>query len=179
MKCSRFARSRLLLIGFCWSAALSVYGQDMEATFVDAAWTGEGIPQGQQCQRFGGENPESPAVQLHNVPESAEAIVLEFSDRSFVRMDKGGHGKVGYKIESGQSEVVVSPVQGHREELPEPFFVVQLHQAPGWDKAGAYLPPCSGGRGNEYFIDIKAVTLRDDQSVGTVLAQTSIQMATY
>lgn len=155
------------------------HAQEMQATFTDPAWTGDKVPEGQQCQRFGGENPHSPELKITNIPSGADAIVLEFSDRTFEQMNNGGHGKVGYKISGDRSEVTIPSIPGHTMDLPEGFFVVAPHRAPNWDKAGAYLPPCSGGRGNQYAIDIKAVKLDDNQEVSEVLAETSIGMGAY
>jgi hypothetical protein len=160
--------------------SVSATGQDLSASLADPAWTGEGIPAGQQCQRFGGQNSESPEVTVQNIPAGTEAIVLAFSGRSLARMDNGGHGQVAYKLSGDDQASVTAPsVPGHTNDLPEGFFVVQEHQAPNRDKAGAYLPPCSGGRGNDYFIDIKAVKLEGDQQVGEVLGETSVKLATY
>lgn len=153
--------------------------QEMKASLADPAWNGEAVPDGQQCQRFGGTDPRSPTVRIENIPAEAEAIILEFSDRSFARMDEGGHGKVGYLLDGDKDAITVPPVPGHTEELPEGFFVAQVHRAPGWDKAGAYLPPCSGGRGNVYFVDIKAVTLEEDREVSEILGETSVQLGKY
>ena len=74
-------------------------------------------------------------------------------------MDNGGHGKIGYKISPGSKEITIPSVPGHSFELPETFFIVAPHQAPGWDIAGAYMPPCSGGNGNNYYVTVKAVDL--------------------
>lgn len=179
---SQFAtfRAKAMAVGGLLFLSFNAIAQDLSASLADPAWTGDGIPEGQQCQRFGGDNPQSPEVKMENIPEGTQAIVLAFSDRSFERMDNGGHGQVAYMITDATTDMVTIPsVPGHTESLPEGFFVVQPHQAPGWDKAGAYLPPCSGGRGNNYFIDIKAVKLKGDQEVGEVLAETSVKLATY
>ncbi|MCW8193557.1 hypothetical protein F6455_01995 [Proteobacteria bacterium 005FR1] len=174
-----FSSRAIAVSAMCLLSSLAT-AQDLSASLADPAWTGDGIPQGQQCQRFGGQNPESPEVKIENIPQGTQAIVLAFSDRSFERMDNGGHGMVAYKLSGEHSGSVTIPsVPGHTENLPNGFFTVQAHQAPGWDKAGAYLPPCSGGRGNNYFIDIKAVKLAGDQQVGETLAETSVKMATY
>lgn len=169
----------LVLAGIC-SIASGATAQELKASLADPAWSGDGIPEGQQCQRFGGTDPKSPTVRVENIPAGAEAIILEFSDRSFARMDEGGHGKIGYKLSGENKDAVTIPsIPGHTEELPDGFFVAQVHRAPGWDKAGAYLPPCSGGRGNDYFIDIKAVELEGDNEVEEILGETSVKMAKY
>lgn len=156
----------------------AVAAEALNVSLAEPTWNGTHLPEGQQCQRFGGEDPHSPALQVTNIPKDANALILEFSDRDVARMDKGGHGKVGYRLD-GAEEVTVPAVPGHTDTLPEPFFVVEMHQAPRWDVAGAYLPPCSGGRGNNYFIDVKAVKLGDDQQVQSVIASASVRMAVY
>jgi hypothetical protein len=137
-------------------AGLPLGAAELEARFVDPAWDGDKVPDGQQCGRFEGEG-VTPEIVVGGIPAEAEMLVLEFSDRSYEPMDNGGHGKVGYRIAAGASEVTVPSAPGHTTDLPEGFVVVAEHQAPNWDKAGAYLPPCSGGRGNAYYVTVKAV----------------------
>lgn len=150
----------------------------LDASLADPRWNGSDVPEGQQCQRFGGQNPESPRLRVEQIPEEADALLLEFSDRDVPVMDQGGHGKIAYRL-NGETAVTVPSVQGHSEDLPQQFFVAARHRAPQWDLAGAYLPPCSGGRGNDYFVDVKAVTLNEKQEVQEVIASTSVKMATY
>ena len=162
--------------------AVTVNAAELELSFTDAAWNGEGIPDGQMCNRFNkneNKDPQSPELVVKGIPADADAIILYFSDRSFPRMDNGGHGTVGYKIQIGSNEVTVPRVPGHTEDLPENFWTVKAHGAPTWDTAGAYLPPCSGGRGNNYFVDVKAVKLGENNDVSNVLAEGSIKLATF
>jgi len=159
-------------------ASLS-FSAELSLSFTDSAWNGDGIPAGQMCNKFKGDNPQSPELVIKNIPAGTTAIVLEFSDRSNERMDKGGHGKVGYKIPEGATEVTVPRIPGHTEDLAENFFTVAAHKAPMWDTAGAYLPPCSGGRGNQYFIDVKAVKLGADNDVSEVVGSESIKLAVF
>ena len=168
----------IAFIFFIVAVSFSVKADDLVLSFTDPAWLASGIPDGQQCHRFKGVNPQSPELVIKNIPAEATAIILEFSDRSLASMNNGGHGKVGYKIPKGTTEVTIPRIPGHMTELPENFFIVAEHRAPGWDTAGAYLPPCSGGRGNQYFVDVKAVIL-SEADVSNVLAEASIQMATY
>lgn len=72
-------------------------------------------------------------------------------------MDDGGHGKIGYRITKGTTETAIPSVPGHTFALPEGFFLVAAHQGSSWDKAGAYMPPCSGGMGNRYYVTVKAI----------------------
>ena len=135
----------------------------LEAKLADPAWDGVKVPEGQQCQKFGGQG-KSPALAVSGIPSGASHLVLEFSDRSYKPMDNGGHGKVAYAIESGATTVTVPPAPGHTEELPAGFTMVEAHKAPTWDKPGAYLPPCSGGRGNSYYVTVKAVHKADAET---------------
>jgi len=134
------------------------------------------VPPGHQCQKFGGTF-GSPALRVNGIPERADALVLEFSDRSYAPMDNGGHGKLGFEIAAGSTAVEVPSAPPHTAALPDGFWTVAEHGAPGWDKPGAYLPPCSGGRGNAYYVTVKAIA-RDGEAV-TELAQTTLEMGTY
>ena len=148
----------------------------LEVEFVDPEWNGTSVPAGYQCQKFGGTH-GSPALRVSGIPERANALVLEFSDRSYAPMDHGGHGKLGFEIEAGSSAVEVPSAPPHTVVLPAGFWTVAEHGAPGWDQPGAYLPPCSGGRGNAYYVTVKAI-LRDGEAV-TELAQTTLEMGSY
>ncbi|HVS66038.1 MAG TPA: hypothetical protein VMT85_21340 [Thermoanaerobaculia bacterium] len=163
---------------FVASLALAVPlgAAELSASFTDPAWEGEKVPEGEQCQRFGGSG-KTPELKVTGIPDGANALVLEFSDASYAAMDDGGHGKVGYLLEPGATEITVPRAPGHETELQEPFFVVMEHKAPSWDEAGAYLPPCSGGRGNRYYLTVKAVKRTGDEI--QELASTLLEMGTY
>ena len=152
----------------------------LELHFTNPAWNGENIPTGQQCRRFGGIEPKTPALEIKKIPPKANAIIIEFSDKSYAPMDNGGHGKIGYVIDQGIETVVIPSIPGHTFDLPKRFFVVAAHQAPDWDDAGAYLPPCSGGNGNIYYATVKAIYRahsKDQKSV--LLAESVINMGRY
>jgi len=152
----------------------------LQVSFVDPAWNGETIPAGQQCLRFGGKHPSTPRLMVRGIPPGANAIIMEYSDRSYATMDDGGHGMIGYRIPEGTKEVVVPSVPGHSFDMPEGFFVVSPHRVPGWATAGAYLPPCSGGKGNHYYVTVKAVSQPSPGSAEfTVLGQGSLELGTY
>ncbi|HMM75860.1 MAG TPA: hypothetical protein PJ986_09135 [Gammaproteobacteria bacterium] len=171
MKICRISTSTILL-----ALPLAVSASELKAAFVDPAWNGAIVPDGYQCQKFGGTH-GSPALQVSGVPERANALILEFSDRSYAPMDHGGHGKIGYAIEAGSTSAQVPSVPPHTTELPTGFWIVAEHGAPKWDKPGAYLPPCSGGRGNAYYVTVKAV-VRDGDNIEE-LAETSLEMGKY
>jgi hypothetical protein len=143
------------------ASAANPVGQ-FQVVLADAKWDGKTIPYGQQCLRDGGKG-STPALSLKNIPAEANAIVFEYSDATYSPMNNGGHGKIGYSIAPGTSEVNVPPLLGNTLTVPDGFFIISPHSNPSWDKAGAYLPPCSGGRGNSYYVTVKAVVLPPDK----------------
>ena len=130
--------------------------QSFEVSFTDPEWDGKKIPKGQQCRRFKGKG-VTPRLTIKNIPAGTNAIIMEFSDADSNSMNFGGHGKIGYFIDQGVSEVIIPSAPGHTFDLPEKFFKVAAHKLPSWDKAGAYMPPCSGGKRHRYYVTIKAV----------------------
>jgi hypothetical protein len=128
----------------------------LKVSFADPVWNGKIVPKGQQCARFSG-NGSTPRLRVENIPAEANAIIVEYSDSDYAPMDNGGHGIIGYQIKQGTTGVTLPSVPGHTFTLPDGFFLVAAHRNPSWDKAGAYMPPCSGGRGNLYYATIKAV----------------------
>lgn len=146
----------------------------------DPAWDGVSVPVGQQCQRQGGVNPSTPSILVSKIPGGSDAIILEFSDRDFPPMDNGGHGIVGFMISEGTEDAVIPSIPGHTFILPEGFFIIQAHQAPDFDTAGAYMPPCSGGIGNAYYVTVRAVKLLSaDGKTFTPLGEGILELGSY
>lgn len=171
-------KSQLAAISvFVFLAAMAGPARAMEVSFADAAWDGKTVPAGQQCQKFGGKSPETPRFKISQIPSGTTEIVFEYSDRDYGPMDKGGHGIVDYKLDGKTTDLVVPSLPGHTFELSSPFNSVKAHQAPGWDKAGAYLPPCSGGKGNNYYVTVKAVSTKGSER--KVLAEKVIEMGKF
>lgn len=168
----------LFTVNFAVAAAAEPAGK-LQATFADAKWDGKTIPYAQQCGRDNGKG-ATPPLSVKNIPAEANTLIFEYSDRSYAPMDNGGHGKIGYSITPGVVEVTVPAVPGHTFSLPEGFFLISAQTNPSWDKAGAYLPPCSGGRGNYYYVTIKAVIQSPDKSQKPqILATTKLEMGRY
>jgi len=171
----------LLTSSFCITTAMakdsSVGINKFKVEFADASWDGFEVPAGQQCLKFGGKDPLTPRFKVKNIPVGTTAIVMEYSDRAYKPNDNGGHGKLGYQISADTRQIIIPSVQGHTFELPLEFFSVAVHQAPGWDKAGAYLPPCSGGSKHPYYVTVKAVIKEGNDF--TVLAQELVEMGVY
>ncbi len=129
---------------------------ELKISFAEPDWNGKKVPSGQRCRRQGGINPSTPRLMIKGIPPAANAIIMEYSDRSFYPMDYGGHGKIGYKISQNTIEITIPSVPGHSLDLPQGFFLVSKHQG-FWNKDDAYLPPCSGGRSNSYYVTVNAV----------------------
>ena len=152
----------------------------LTASFAEGiAWNGETVPEGQQCSKYGGSG-ATPEIVVENVPAEADAIVLAFNDETYTPMDDGGHGVVGFRVRD-ESELTLPSVPGETNDLSEPAFPVAGHRAdaPGYSPETAYLPPCSGGRGNTYSVTVQAVTLDSDDEPEEVLAETKLTLGRY
>lgn len=143
----------------------------------DALWDGKSIPDGQQCLRFGGEKPATPPLKISGIPTSTNLLILEYSDRSFEPMNHGGHGRMAYALSRPAQSVELPAVPGHSFELPTGFISLGEHRNPKWDKAGTYMPPCSGGKGNAYYVTVQAVHY--DGFKTEVLAKTVLEMGLF
>lgn len=158
-------QSKLLLT--LLTTVVSSHAFALEAKFTDMAWDGVTVPAGQQCQKFGGENPATPELMVSGIPEGTTTLLIEYSDRDSERMNNGGHGRMTYMFEPTDT-VTVPSVAGHTYELPASFAIVEEHRAPTWDTPGAYMPPCSGGKGHAYYVTLKALA-GDEEKAMTVL----------
>jgi len=151
----------LLVIFICGCAGTGKYKPaanlaPLKVSFADSAWNGKAVPAGQQCSLFGGQG-STPALIVENVPKGVNAIILEFNDRDFGPLSfGGGHGQVGFWITPG-AKVTLPPVPGETTNLPKGAFIESASRSTGKYATKGYLPPCSGGRGNRYFVDVKAV----------------------
>ncbi|MEO9274603.1 hypothetical protein ABFY09_07060 [Marinomonas sp. 5E14-1] len=154
-------------------SAISSGALAFDAKLTDAFWDGSTVPAAEQCQKFGGTSPATPALTLSKLPKGTDVIVMEYSDRDSQNMNNGGHGQMSYTLASSVSEVEIPSVLGHTYALPAPFKMIAEHRGPGWDKAGAYMPPCSGGKDHAYYVTIKA--MGDNK----VLEQTVLELGKY
>ncbi|WP_372738541.1 hypothetical protein [Neptunomonas sp.] len=166
MKLSLVATSIIAL-----TLSTSAYALDIK--FADEAWGDVNIPEGQQCQKFGGVNPSTPEWIVSGIPSGSDAILLAYSDRDSEKMNNGGHGQMKFAINSTNESVEVPSVPGHTFDIPPEFTMTEAHRSPGWDIEGAYMPPCSGGKGHAYYVTIK--TLKGDM----VTAETVVEMGKY
>ncbi len=152
---------------------------DLKISFTDAGWDGKTIPKGQQCPMYGG-NGSTPGLIIDNIPPEANALILEFSNKSHLPLDKGGQGRIGYRFDPGTLKVVLAPVPGNTFDLPKPFFVIGAHRKPFQSKPGAYLPPCSGGKGNYYYLVVKAIRMPESLEIpAELLGQGKVALGRY
>lgn len=126
----------------------------LSVAYTDTRWTGKGVPNVGICARDGGEGMSPPLV-VRNIPAGTTDIIVEFSDRSYAPMNNGGHGSIRVPT-AGKTEVMIPSVPGETLNLPDGVFMEAAHI--GTIGAGAYAGPCSGGRGNFYEADVKAVS---------------------
>jgi|GEM_PF-298995 len=132
---------------------------ELAVAFADPAWTGERIPPGQQCAKFGGHGSTPPLI-VSGLPEGTTQVVVAFNDANYRPLaTDGGHGKIGVAVPAGASNVTVPPVRGGTATMPDGVTLVARNRATGSYAQPGYLPPCSGGRGNTYFAE---VTARDE-----------------
>ena len=172
--------SSLFLFLFLLSSIVpGALADDLNVSFADPAWDGKKIPDGQQCTKFGGKG-GTPALQVDNIPAGTNAIIVEFNDRDYQPLSRnGGHGKIGFWILEGSSSALLPSVPGETNDLPEGSFVEKDNRATGAYARPGYLPPCSGGRGNRYFAEVKAVQKVEGKKKPKVLAKTRIQLGRY
>jgi len=164
---------RKLLTPLIIACSFSTYASAIEVELADNAWDGMNIPKGQQCEKFGGENPASPKLHVTGIPTGSDSILLAYSDRDSKNMNNGGHGIMSYSIGSMINSVELPSVPGHSYDMPENFTMVEAHRGAGWDKEGAYMPPCSGGKDHAYYVTVKA--MKGD----TVTAETVFELGKY
>ena len=148
-------------------------------SFANSAWDGKTVPEGQQCNKFGG-NGSTPSLVVEGVPAQANAIIVEFNDASYPDLSfDGGHGKIGFWV-GGGGKAVLPPVKGQTDKLPDGVFVEKRNRATGSYATPGYLPPCSGGAGNSYFADVKAVyKAKSEKEKSKLLATGTIQLGKY
>ncbi|NQZ89888.1 MAG: hypothetical protein HRT54_20150 [Colwellia sp.] len=169
----------LLITTFCITSATATSGQikKLDVEFADTDWNGIAVPQGQQCLKFGGDKPATPRLKISDVPAGTTAIIMEYSDKAYKPMDNGGHGKLAYRVGPYTTHFIIPAIKGHTFELPATFYSVSAHQGPDWDKAGAYMPPCSGGNKHPYQVLVKAVKQQGPQV--TIFVQQVLEMGLY
>jgi hypothetical protein len=150
----------------------------LDVSFTDSAWDGLTIPEGQQCSAFNG-NGSSPELLINNIPEGTNAIIVSFSDRTYKPNDLGGHGIIGKWLLNQETSITIPSIPGESYEMPEAMFIVSEFRS-NRGTGGAYLPPCSGGSGNEYYATISAVYVgQSDDEESLLLGEAQIELGVY
>jgi len=151
----------------------------LTVSFADTAWDGKTVPKGQQCNKFGGSG-ATPSLVVEGIPAEANAIIVEFNDASYMELSTdGGHGKIGFWVD-GAGKAVLASVKGHTDKLPDGTFVEKRNRASGSYATPGYLPPCSGGAGNSYFANVKAVyKAKSEKEKSKLFATGTIQLGKY
>lgn len=139
------------------ASLLSFNAFAVDVQLADKKWDGNIVPEGQQCQKFGGIEPSTPRLLVTNIPNGTDALLFEYSDRDSERMNNGGHGKIQFALQGKTIQAAIDSVPGHTFEMPDGVTMIAAHAGPGWDKAGAYMPPCSGGKDHQYYVTVKAM----------------------
>ncbi len=141
----------------------SLVAADIDVSFVDEKWNGKVVPIDEVCSDYNIEAGSTPGLYIENLPDGADKVIMKFSDKTFTKMDNGGHGILSYKIEPETTNVEVPPQIGETFDLDEGFEVVSAHTGTRFKKKeGAYLAPCSGGKGNTYILDISIVDTKNN-----------------
>ena len=151
----------------------SSYAFALDVNFVDSKWDSKTIPEGQQCQKFDGVKPGTPKLSVSGIPAGSDSVVLVYSDRDSKKMNNGGHGIMSYTLAKGANKVQLPIVAGHSYEMPKGFEMIAEHRGAGWDKEGAYMPPCSGGSGHEYYVTVQTY------KGNTVTAETVLELGKF
>ena len=170
-----FVRSKSIIkrLSLLTLLTTSSYAFALDVNFVDSKWDGATIPKGQQCQKFDGVNPGTPKLSVSDIPAGSDSVVLVYSDRDSKKMNNGGHGIMNYTLPKGATAVELPIVAGHSYEMPKGFEIIAEHRGAGWDKEGAYMPPCSGGSGHEYYVTVQTY------KGNTVTAETVLELGKF
>ncbi len=136
----------------------SLIASDIDVSFVDEKWNGKIVPIDEVCSDYNIEAGSTPGLYIENLPDGADKVIMKFNDKTFTKMDNGGHGVLSYKIDDESTNVEVPSQIGETFDLDDGFDVVSAHTGTRFNKKeGAYLAPCSGGKGNTYTLDISIV----------------------
>lgn len=135
-------------------------------------WDGKNVPAGQQCKLDGG-NGKTPPMTVSGLPTGTAWILVEYNDKSYAPLStKGGDGSIGYKSSGSSAKLPAMP--GMTDKLPGGAWVVKKARSTGNYASNGYLPPCSGGRGNNYSADVKAIS-----AAGKVLEKVTVKIGRY
>lgn len=137
-----------------------------------ANWDGKSVPAGQQCKLDGG-NGSTPPMEVSGLPAGTAMVVLSFNDQGYKPLSKGGgHGQIGFPVAGDTAKLPSVP--GMTKQLPGGVSVVKKARSKGKYASPGYLPPCSGGKGHSYTVDVTAVDAK-----GKALESVTIGIGRY
>ena len=100
----------------------SLFSSDLKAEFTDAKWDGMTVPKDEVCSNFNESKIGStPPLKVSNIPSGTAKLVFTYSDKTFTKMDNGGHGIVAYKVAADAKEISVPAQGGETFELADGF----------------------------------------------------------
>lgn len=100
-------------------------------------------------------------------------LAVEYNDKSYAPLSsKGGHGIIGYAVKGNTADLPAVP--GMTDKLPAGIRVISKARSTGEYASAGYLPPCSGGRGNDYRADVKAIG-----ADGKVIEKVTVRLGRY
>jgi len=171
----------VLLTGCAGGYEVSPNMVELNAKFAESKWDGKSVPKDGVCLDNDSNAGNSPSIIVGNLPTNTNKIVLSFSDKSNMSMDNGGHGVVAYRIKEGNSMATIPSFRSETYTLPTNFESVRGHSGAQWGKTpGAFLAPCSGGRGNSYSVMIEAIhDYEGDDKKSLLLGKTNLKLGRY
>ena len=142
---------------------------ELKILHTDPTWKdGKGdVPDKGICSRRGGKN-LSPALEISQIPAGTQTLNLMFTDDDYG--SEGGHGDFIVKL-NGQNKINIPSFKDG--VLPKNMTGGKGHHCSVCSEID-YLGPCSGGRGNQYRVNIYA---RD--SKGKVLAKGTVLLGQF
>src|SRR5882757_9204044 len=156
------ARFKAALVAGALVAAIALPGlafaqSALTVKFTDPDWDGKTVPKKAICTITGGAGAMTPALEVSGVPDGTVKIVESFNDETYEPMNHGGHGALGFDVTPANGVVAVPSAPGETDQLAAGVTVVAKNKGTGqYDKPG-WLPPCSGGGGNRYTMDVNAL----------------------
>lgn len=151
----------------------------LNVKFIDSKWDGDRVPKDEVCSRYNSKSAMSPKLLISDLPSQTNKVILSFSDETYTQMSNGGHGIVSYKVIEGTKSIEVPSFKSETFTLPINFKSIRAHGS-SKNTNGAYLAPCSGGRGNNYSVTVEAIhDFNSDNKKPLLLGTSYLKMGRY
>ena len=124
-------------------------------SFPDKEWDGKSVPNSGICNARGGGGSTSPRIKVTNLPANSSYLKLVFTDENFG--SPGDHGILKFSVPTGTRELIVPSIRPDQKTLPTGFEAVSCtfcNEYPELAETPFYVAPCSGGRWNNYYVDV-------------------------